>query len=251
MSEQEFTARTALVTGGSRGIGRAIAVRLAAGGAAVAVNYIGNEAAAKETQHRIEAAGGRCRTYQADVSDEAAVGAMVSAVEDDLGPVDLLATSAGIVRGEHHSEMTFEGWRRTMAINVDGTFLAVMAVKDGMIDRQFGRIVCLTSVSALRARPRTIAYSASKAAVIGFARSCSEAFAPKVRVNCIAPGLIDTDMVADVPAESRQAFVDATPLGRLGRPDEIAEMAAFLLSERSSFTSGQVMVASGGRITIP
>ncbi len=251
MSEQDFAARTALVTGCSRGIGRAIAVRLAAGGATVAVNYVGNRAAATETRSLIEAAGGRCRAYQADISDEAAVTAMISAVEDDLGPIDLLATSAGIVRGEHHSEMTYENWRRTMAVNADGTFLPVMAVKDGMIDRQFGRIVCLTSVSALRARPRTIAYSASKAAVIGFARSCSEAFAPHVRVNCIAPGLIDTDMVADVPTESRQAFVDATPLGRLGRPDEIAEMAAFLLSERSSFTSGQVMVASGGRITVP
>ena len=137
------------------------------------------------------------------------------------------------------------------AINVDGTYLPVMAVKDGMIERGFGRIVCLTSGAALRARPGSIAYSASKAAVVGFARSCSEAFAPDVRVNCIAPGLIDTDMAAELSENRRRAFVEATPLGRLGRADEIAEMAAFLLSERSSFTSGQVMVASGGYITLP
>jgi 3-oxoacyl-[acyl-carrier protein] reductase len=120
-----------------------------------------------------------------------------------------------------------------------------------MIERRFGRIVCLTSVAALRARPGAIAYSASKAAVVGFARSCSEAFAPDVRVNCVAPGLIDTDMAARLSEDRRRAFVEATPLGRLGRADEIAEMAAFLLSERSSFTSGQVMIASGGRITLP
>ncbi len=251
MTEQEFAGRTALVTGGSRGIGRAISVRLAEGGATVAVNYIGNDVAAEETRHMVEAAGGRCSLQKADVSDETAVGAMVAAVEDDHGPVDLLVTSAGIIRGEHHTDMTFDGWRRMMAINVDGTYLPVMAVKDGMIERGFGRIVCLTSGAALRARPGSIAYSASKAAVVGFARSCSEAFAPDVRVNCIAPGLIDTDMAAELSENRRRAFVEATPLGRLGRADEIAEMAAFLLSERSSFTSGQVMVASGGYITLP
>ncbi len=251
MPDAEFSGRTALVTGGSRGIGRAISLQLAAEGARVAVNYVGDEAAARETQARIEAAGGTCRLFKADVSDADQVEAMVREVERELQPVDLLVTSAGINFVEAHAAMTYANWRRTMAVNLDGTFLPVMAVKDGMIQRRFGRIVCLSSIAALRPRPRLIAYSASKAAVIAFARSCAEAFAPDVRINCVAPGLIDTDMPASLDEGVKQAMIRDTPLERIGRPEEIAEMACFLLSERSSFTTGQTFVASGGRVSLP
>jgi 3-oxoacyl-[acyl-carrier protein] reductase len=127
-----------------------------------------------------------------------------------------------------------------------------MAVKDGMIARGFGRIVCFASIAGLRPRPSMLAYSTSKAAVIGFARSCSEAFAPAVRINCIAPGLIDTDMpAASLDPATRQRMIDATPLKRIGRPEEMAELALFLLSERASYTTGQTYVADGGRVTLP
>ena len=252
MVAKEFSGRTALVTGGSRGIGRATCVRLAREGASVAINYASNEAAALETQRLVETEGGQGQIVQADVSDTEAVARMVGETERGLGPIDLLVTSAGIAPTETWGEVAFEVWRRTMAVNLDGTFLPIMAVKDGMIARGFGRIVCFASIAGLRPRPAMLAYSTSKAAVIGFARSCSEAFAPAVRINCIAPGLIDTDMpAASLDPAVRQRMIDATPLKRIGRPEEMAELALFLLSERSSYTTGQTYVADGGRVTLP
>lgn len=251
MTAKELDGRTALVTGGSRGIGRAVCVRLAREGARIAVNYAGNEAAARETQGLVEAEGVACALVKADVSDPAAVEAMVAETERALGPVDLLVTSAGIAQAGPHTEADFATWRRTMAVNADGTYLAVMAVKDGMIERGYGRIVCFSSIAALRPRPAMLAYTASKAAVIALARSCAQAFAPAVRVNCIAPGLIDTDMIKSLDRGQQGHMIETTPLKRIGRPEEMAEMALFLLSERSSFTTGQVVVASGGRVTLP
>lgn len=249
---QELAGRTALVTGGSRGIGRAVCVRLAEEGARVGINYANNAEAARATERLVRAAGAECALLPADVSDPDAVAAMVGEAERTLGPIDLLVTSAGIAPAEVRGEVSFETWRRTMAVNVDGTFLPIMAVKDGMIARGFGRIVCFASIAGLRPRPAMLAYGTSKAAVIAFARSCSEAFAPHVRINCIAPGLIDTEMPAhSLDAATRQRMIDATPLGRIGRPEEMAELALFLLSERSSFTTGQVYVADGGRVTLP
>jgi 3-oxoacyl-[acyl-carrier protein] reductase len=251
MTAKELDGRTALVTGGSRGIGRAVCLRLAREGARIAVNYAGNEAAARETQGLVEAEGVACAVVKADVSDPAAVEAMVAETERALGPVDLLVTSAGIAQAGPHTEADFATWRRTMAVNADGTYLAVMAVKDGMIERGYGRIVCFSSIAALRPRPAMLAYTASKAAVIALARSCAQAFAPSVRVNCIAPGLIDTDMIKSLDRGQQGHMIETTPLKRIGRPEEMAEMALFLLSERSSFTTGQVVVASGGRVTLP
>ena len=252
MTAQELAGRTALVTGGSRGIGRAVCVRLAQEGARLGINYARDDEAAHATERLVRAAGAECALLKADVSDPAAVAAMVAEAERTLGPIDLLVTSAGIAPTEARGEVPFETWRRIMAVNVDGTFLPIMAVKDGMIARGFGRIVCFASIAGLRPRPAMLAYSTSKAAVIGFARSCSEAFAPHVRVNCIAPGLIDTDMpAASLDRATRQRMIDATPLQRIGRAEEMAELALFLLSERSSFTTGQVYVADGGRVTLP
>jgi 3-oxoacyl-[acyl-carrier protein] reductase len=252
MTAQELAGRTALVTGGSRGIGRAVCVRLAQEGARLGINYARDDEAARATERLVRAAGAEGALLKADVSDPGAVAAMVAETERTLGPIDLLVTSAGIAPTEERGEVPFETWRRIMAINVDGTFLPIMAVKDGMMARGFGRIVCFASIAGLRPRPAMLAYSTSKAAVIGFARSCSEAFAPHVRINCIAPGLIDTDMpAASLDSATRQRMIDATPLQRIGRPEEMAELALFLVSERSSFTTGQVYVADGGRVTLP
>jgi 3-oxoacyl-[acyl-carrier protein] reductase len=252
MASQELAGRTALVTGGSRGIGRAVCVRLAREGARVAINYASNEQAARETERLVRDEGAECALLKADVSDPAAVAAMVAEAERTLGPINLLVSSAGIAATEARGEVSFETWRRIMAVNLDGTFLPIMALKDGMIARGFGRIVCFASIAGLRPRPSMLAYGTSKAAVIAFARNCSEAFAPHVRINCIAPGLIDTDMpAASLDQATRQRMIEATPLNRIGRAEEMAELALFLLSERSSFTTGQVYVADGGRVTLP
>lgn len=251
MSSREFDGKTALVTGGSRGIGRAVCLSLADSGASVAINYTNDEKAAATTLAEVEARGVRGMLVKADVSDAGAVSHMAAAVERELGPVDLLVTSAGIVRGEEHTEMKYPDWQRMMAVNVDGTYLSVMAVKDGMVARGFGRIVCIASIAGLRPRGRMIAYSTSKAAVIGFARSCAEAFGPAIRINCVAPGLIETDMTASMDASAKQRFSDEAFLKRLGRAEEIAETVTFLLSERASFTTGQTYVVDGGRVTLP
>ena len=251
MSDKELKGKTALVTGGSRGIGRATCLALAREGARVAVNYVSNAEAARETVADIERLGAEAMMVEADVSDPESVAAMVAAVESGFGAVDLLVTSAGIAAMEHHSEMTFENWRRMLSVNLDGTYLPVMAVKDGMLDRGYGRIVCIASIAGLRARGRMITYSTSKAGVIAFSRSCAEAFAPTIRVNCVAPGLIETDMGASAGAETMQRMSDDAFLKRIGQPEEIAETALFLLSERSSFTTGQTLVADGGRVTLP
>jgi 3-oxoacyl-[acyl-carrier protein] reductase len=251
MSDKELKGKTALVTGGSRGIGRATCLALAREGARVAVNYVSNVKAAQETVADIERLGAEAMMVAGDVSDPASVTAMVAAVESGFGPVDLLVTSAGIAAMEHHSEMTFENWRGMLSVNLDGTYLPVMAVKDGMLDRGYGRIVCIASIAGLRARGRMITYSTSKAGVIAFSRSCAEAFAPTIRVNCVAPGLIETDMGASAGAQTMQRMSDDAFLKRIGQPEEIAQTVLFLLSERSSFTTGQTLVADGGRVTLP
>jgi 3-oxoacyl-[acyl-carrier protein] reductase len=249
---KELTDRTALVTGGGRGIGRAVCVRLARAGARVAVNYAADDAAAEATRRLVEAEGARCTLVKADVSEPEQVRHMVEQAAGALGPIDLLVHSAGIAEAGTHREIDFATWRRVMAVNLDGTFLTVMAVKDGMIERGYGRIVCIASIAALRPRPTMLAYGTSKAGVVAFARSCSEAFAPHIRINCIAPGLIDTDMpAASLTEAARKRMIDATPLARVGQPEEMAELALFLLSERSSYITGQTISADGGRVTLP
>ncbi|MGI9433805.1 MAG: SDR family NAD(P)-dependent oxidoreductase, partial [Geminicoccaceae bacterium] len=237
--DKEFQGRVALVTGGSRGIGRAVCLALAREGADIALNYVANADAAKQAQGEVEALGVRCRISQADVSEAADVEAMVSDVGQSLGPVDLLVTAAGIAHVGDHTEIDLDLWQRMMKVNVDGTFLPVMAVKDGMIERGFGRVVCIASIAGLAPRARMLPYSTSKAAVIAFARSCAQAFAPSVRVNCLAPGLIETDMSAAMDASARKAMREAAFLKRTGKPPEMAETVLYLLSERSSFITGQ------------
>lgn len=251
MATGELSGRVALVTGGSRGIGRAICRILARQGADVSINYAHDEAAAREAEALVVAEGVKCAVVKGDVSEPEQVDAMVAQTERALGPIDLLVTSAGMVVPRLGTEVDFATWQRVMRVNLDGTFLPVMAVKGGMLERKFGRIVCIASIAALRPRPLQMPYGVSKAAVIAFARSCSEAFAPDVRINSIAPGLIETDMAAKLSPNARRAMIEGTPMKRIGEPEEIAEMALFLLSERASFTTGQCFVASGGRVTLP
>jgi 3-oxoacyl-[acyl-carrier protein] reductase len=252
MSEQEFSGRTALVTGGSRGIGRACAEMLARNGASVAVNYRANAGAARDVVQALTSAGHRAIAVQADVSDDAQVASMIGTVEADLGPVDLLINNAGVFHFVPHDKTDLAIWNQTLACNLTGVFLVIWAVKQRMIERGFGRIVNMSSISALRARPNSIAYAASKAGVTGLTKSVAEALAcHNIRVNAIAPGLIDTEILDGVDQGTRDRLVAATPLGRIGTPEDVADLARFLLSDESRFMTGQTIVVSGGRVMLP
>jgi len=255
MTERDLQGRVALITGGSRGIGSAICKRLAEAGAWVAVNYATSEDAAAQTLTGIVDNGGSGSIFQADVSVAEETEAMFSKIESAQGPVDLLVTNAGIASFEDDVDMSAELWRRIMAVNLDGTFHCVWRAKQAMLERGDGRIVCISSINGLSPstiRPdRLLAYGTSKSAVIGFARNCAVAFGPTIRVNCIAPGLIDTDMTSDMNDETRERIINATPARRIGTPDDIAELTYFLLSDRAGFITGQTHVASGGLVTLP
>ena len=255
MTERDLAGRVALVTGGSRGIGRAICRRLARAGAWVAVNYSSSDEAATETLAQIGAEGGEGGVYRADVSSFEATDAMFESIEADRGPVDLLVTNAGIASFEDDVNMPVDLWRRILAVNLDGTFHCVWRAKAGMLAHGDGRIVCISSINGLAPtamRPdRLIAYGTSKSAIIGFARNCAIAFGPAIRVNCVAPGLVDTDMTSGMPDEMRQRIVASTPAGRTGTPDDIAALTYFLLSDAAGFITGQTCVASGGLVALP
>ena len=252
MGNQDFSGRTALVTGGSRGIGRACALMLATKGASVAVNYRSSAEAAQDVVDSVTSAGQRAITVQADVSDETQVVSMIETVEQELGPVELLINNAGVFHFVSHEDTDLAIWNETLAVNLTGTFLVTWAVKQKMIERGFGRIVNMSSISALRSRPNSIAYAASKAGVTGFTKSTAEALAGHgIRVNAIAPGLIATEILDGVEQATLDGIVDSTPLGRIGTPEDVADLARFLLSEESRFMTGQTLVVSGGRVMMP
>jgi 3-oxoacyl-[acyl-carrier protein] reductase len=251
-AERVFTGRTALVTGGSRGIGRACCVRLAQAGAKVAINYCSNEAAARETARTVEAAGGTALAVRADVSSPHDVERMVAEITSRLGPVDLLVNNAGVFDYVSHTETTPEIWRRTLDVNLTGAYYVTWAVKDSMIARGYGRIVNMASISALDPRPMSIAYAASKAGLVGFTKSVAAALAPhNIRVNAVAPGLIETEILDGVAPATLERLIDATPMKRIGTPEEVAGLVFFLLSDESAFITGQTLVTDGGRVMRP
>ncbi len=255
MAEEDLPGRTALVTGGSRGIGRAICLRLAKAGAWVAVNYTSSEEAAHETLAEIHKAGGEGGVYRANVASFDQTDAMFQAIEAERGPVNLLVTNAGIASFEDDVDMPIDLWRKILSVNLDGTFHAVWRAKEGMLAHGDGRIVCISSINGIAPstlRPdRLIAYGTSKSAVIGFARNCAMAFGPKIRVNAVAPGLIHTDMTREMSDAMRARIVESTPVRRIGTPDDVAELTLFLLSDTASFITGQTYVTSGGLVTLP
>lgn len=252
MTEQSFVGKSILITGGTRGIGRAAALRLAAEGAHVAVNYVSNVDAAKKTVSEILALGGTAVAVQGDVSSPDDVLRMVAEARNVCGPLDMLVHSAGISIVEPASQVTWETWRKTMDVNLDGTFHVVYAMKDEMIKREYGRIVLMSSIAGLRERENQVHYSASKAAVIAMTRCLAQAWAKhNIRINCICPGLIDTEMASTLSPQTQEQIIANTPMRRLGRPEEIANVIRFLLSDESSFMTGQTVVASGGRVMLP
>ena len=242
--------KTALVTGASRGIGRAAALELAKAGAKVALNFAGNRAAAEEVVSLIEAAGGQAMLVQADVGNAADVEAMVKAVVERFGKIDILVNNAGITRDNLMLRMSKEDWDTIIKVNLDSVFNLTKAVIKPMMKAKSGSIINMTSVVGVKGNAGQANYAASKAGVIGFTKSIAlELGSRNIRCNAIAPGFIETEMTGALDEKTVQGWRDAIPLKRGGQPKDVANACVFLGSDMSAYVTGQVMNVDGGMLT--
>jgi 3-oxoacyl-[acyl-carrier protein] reductase len=277
--EKRLAGKVALVTGGARGIGKAIAIRLAEEGADVAINYqstkkhaedvskiidqigtmdeleklsvtidqIDTKEYASQIGESIDSIGRHSYICQANISDPIQVDTMVKNVTENLGKIDILVNNAGIVRDKSFVKMTHDMWNEVMSVNLDGAFYCTKAVIGGMLERKYGRIINISSVIGRMGNRGQANYAASKAGMIGLTQSLAKEFATKgITINAVAPGFVETDMLKGIPPNIMETILAQIPLGRLGKPEEIAGVIAFLCSEDGNYITGQVLDVNGG-----
>jgi acetoacetyl-CoA reductase len=236
-------ARVALVTGGTRGIGKAISARLKADGFKVAANYAGNSEAADATAKELGVS-----VYKWDVGSADGCKEGIAKVEADLGPVDVLVNNAGVTKDGFFHKMSAEQWEDVIRVDLSSLFYMTRPVWEGMRSRGFGRVINISSINGQKGQAGQVNYSAAKAGMIGFTKALAQEGAMKgVTVNVVAPGYIDTDMVAAVPEEVLKKIIGTIPLGRLGKAEEIASMVAYLASDQASFITGATMTVNGAQ----
>jgi 3-oxoacyl-[acyl-carrier protein] reductase len=245
----DLSGKSAVVTGGSRGIGRAIALRLATQGADVAFSYRGNEAAAKEAAAAIEGLGRKALPIQADVTDPESAEALVKAALDAFGKIDILVNNAGITRDDLLMRMSVEAFREVLETNLFGAFYVTKAVTRPMLRAKGGRIVNITSVSGQAGQMGQANYSAAKAGLIGLTKATARELASRgITCNAVAPGMVLTELTKDLPEALQTEIMARTPLGRFGTTEEIANAVAFLASDEAAFITGQVLAVDGGLV---
>lgn len=241
--------KIALITGASRGIGQAVALEMARAGADIAVNYSGSEAAAQATVDQVKALGRKAILVKANVADADEVAAMVEAVQAEFGHIDILVNNAGITRDTLLMRMKDSDWDDVININLKGVYLVTKAVSKLMMKQRSGRIINMSSVVGVTGNAGQANYSASKAGVIGFTKTCAKELASRgILVNAIAPGFIHTDMTDVLPEKVKEATLAAIPLHRMAEPKEVASVAVFLASEYASYITGQVLNVDGGMV---
>ena len=242
--------KTVLITGASRGIGRACAIHFAKCGYDVGINYLNNEKSAQEVADIICSMGRNAVLLQGDVADFDEASAIISRCTDELGHIDVIVNNAGIAQQKLFTDITPDEWRRMFAVNIDGIYNILHAALPQMINRKSGSIVNISSMWGVQGASCEVHYSAAKAAVIGLTKALSQELAPSnIRVNCVAPGLIDTDMNKNLSKEDLQGVIDEIPLGKIGTAEDVARAIYFLAdNEQSPFTTGAVLNINGGMV---
>lgn len=241
-----MSSKTVLVTGSSRGIGRATAIQLAESNRNIIINYANSAAKAEEVVEEIRESSGNAISIQCDVSDPDAVSEMAKEIHEEFGTVDSLVNNAGMItRPGHWEELSMEDWQQTLAVNLTGAFNCIREFAPDMVSQGDGTIVSVSSTYAYMGAP-VVAYTAAKAGVLNLTKSFARELAPEVNVNAVAPGTVDTDMTQSAGQEFIDQVIDETPLNRLGSPADIAATIEFLLSEKADFITGETIIVDGG-----